>query len=222
MEERVRIFSIGPVTRDVLQIFTTKPQKWDFVPGQATEISIDKTGWENERRPFTFTSLPDDDFLQFTIKTYPSRGGVTNELLGLKKNDTLVLHDIFGAIAFKGEGTFIAGGAGVTPFISILRDLRVRNEIGNSFLLCSNKTSDDIILKYEFEKMLGTKFINILTEEKTGKYFFGHMDRAFLEKNIPDFSKPVYLCGPPGMMAAVEGYLSELQFDMKLLVKEED
>src|SRR5512133_2313431 len=131
MEERVRIFSIGPITRDVLQIFTDKPKNLEFIPGQATEISIDKPGWENERRPFTFTSLPDDSFLQFSIKTYPERKGVTNELLTLKKNDHLILHDIFGAIEYKGEGTFIAGGAGATPFISILRSLKSRNELGN-------------------------------------------------------------------------------------------
>lgn len=222
MEERVRIFSIGLITRDVLQIFATKPGNWQFIPGQATEISIDRKGWENERRPFTFTSLPDDDFLQFTIKTYPSHRGVTNELLTLRKNDHLILHDVFGAIAYRGEGTFIAGGAGVTPFISILRDLRFKNEKGNSRLLFSNKVRDDIILKYEFERMLGANFINTLTEEKTDEYLFGHINRDFLEKNVSDFSKPVYLCGPPDMMTAIEGYLSELNFDMKLLVKEEE
>ena len=48
-----------------------------------------KTGWENERRPFTFTCLPSDTFLEFTIKTYPVRKGVTNELLKLNLNDEL-------------------------------------------------------------------------------------------------------------------------------------
>lgn len=50
--------------------------------------------------------------------------GVTNELLSLKAGDNLIVNDIFGAIHYKGEGTFIAGGAGVTPFISIFRDLK--------------------------------------------------------------------------------------------------
>jgi len=65
----VKILSIGHITHDVLQIFTEKPQQLDFTPGQATEISINKEGWQNEKRPFTFTSLPNDDYLQFTIKT---------------------------------------------------------------------------------------------------------------------------------------------------------
>ena len=141
----VKIISIGHITHDVLQIFTEKPKELSFTPGQAAEISINKDGWQDEKRPFTFTSLPNDDYLQFTIKTYPAHKGVTNELLQLKKNDELILHDVFGAIAYKNEGIFIAGGAGVTPFISIFRYLRSKNEIGDNKLIFANKTKDDLI-----------------------------------------------------------------------------
>ncbi|HEX2969866.1 MAG TPA: hypothetical protein VHO46_12270 [Bacteroidales bacterium] len=222
MEERVRIFSIGLITRNVLQIFVEKPQNFEFQPGQATEISLDKTGWEEERRPFTFTSLPDDNFLQFTIKIYQSHKGVTNELLTLKKNDSLILHDVFGAIEFKGNGTFIAGGAGVTPFISILRNLNFKKEIDGNTLIFANKTRDDIILRYEFERMLGKSFKNILSEEHTDGFFNGHITEEFLRIQVPDLNRHVYLCGPPEMMSAVEGFLEGLGFDMNLLVKEED
>jgi predicted ferric reductase len=39
----------------------------------------------------------------------------------LKHGDELIIRDVWGAIEYKGEGVFIAGGAGVTPFIAILR-----------------------------------------------------------------------------------------------------
>ena len=97
----VKIISIGHITHDVLQIFTEKPQQLNFTPGQATEISINKDGWQNEKRPFTFTSLPNDDYLQFTIKTYPMNKGVTNELLQLKTNDELILHDVLWSMKKK-------------------------------------------------------------------------------------------------------------------------
>ena len=128
MNHHVKIESIKHVTHDVLQIRVEKPRGLTFAPGQATEVSVNKTGWLKEKRPFTFTCLPDDDYLEFNIKTYPSHKGVTNELLQLKKNDELILHDIFGTIAYKGEGVFIAGGAGVTPFISIFTASDVRAE----------------------------------------------------------------------------------------------
>lgn len=217
----VKILSIGHITHDVLQIFAAKPQNFEFTPGQATEISINKDGWREEKRPFTFTSIPNDDYLQFTIKTYPSHKGVTNELLQLKKNDELILHDIFGAIAYKGEGVFIAGGAGVTPFISIFRYLRSKNEIGSNKLIFANKTRDDIILKYEFNFSLGKNFINILSDEIVGGYEHGFITENFLKTHITDFNKNIYVCGPPPMMDAVEKILSDLHVDEKLIVKEE-
>jgi ferredoxin-NADP reductase len=216
----VKIISIGHITHDVLQIFTEKPQELSFTPGQAAEISINKEGWQNEKRPFTFTNLPNDDYLQFTIKTYPAHKGVTNELLQLKKNDELILHDVFGAIAYKNEGVFIAGGAGVTPFISILRYLRAKNEIGDNKLIFANKTRDDIILKYEFNYALGKNFINILSDETDGRYEYGYITESFLKAHITDFNKNFYVCGPPPMMDAMEKILFNLHVDEKLIIKE--
>ena len=217
----VKIKSIDKVTHDVLKIVTEKPHGYNFTPGQAAEVSINKNGWREEKRPFTFTCLPDDDYLEFTIKTYPSHKGLTNELLLLKQKDELILHDVFGAIAYKGEGVFIAGGAGVTPFISILRFLRSRNEIGSNKLIFANKRKDDIILKQEFESLLGKNFINILSAEKTKEYANGYITEEFLKANITDLEKKIYLCGPEPMMEAIEKHLSNLGVEKGSIIKEE-
>ena len=217
----VKIKSIDKVTHDVLKIVTEKPEGYDFIPGQATEVSINKSGWQEEKRPFTFTCLPDDDYLEFTIKTYPSHKGVTNELLLLKQKDELILHDIFGAIAYKGEGVFIAGGAGVTPFISIFRFLRSRNELGGNKLIFANKRKDDIILKLEFESLLGINFINILSDEKTNGYAHGYITEEFLKANIADLKKNIYLCGPDAMMDSIEKHLLNLGVEENSIIKEE-
>ena len=111
----IKIYSVDQVTHDVLRFKTEKPADFNFIPGQASRISINKEGWEKKKRSFTFTNLPDDDHLEFIIKTYPSLNGVTNELLTLKKGDELIVHEVWGSIAYKGPGVFIAGGAGVTP-----------------------------------------------------------------------------------------------------------
>ena len=49
-----------------------------------------------------------------------------NGISKLKPGDDLIIRDVWGAISYKGEGVFIAGGAGVTPFISIFRDLKIK------------------------------------------------------------------------------------------------
>lgn len=217
----VKIKSIGHITHDVLRIVTEKPSGYDFIPGQATEISINKIDWRGEGRPFTFTSLPDDDYLEFTIKTYPAHNGVTNQLLQLGIGEELILHDVFGAINYKGEGVFIAGGAGVTPFISIFRYLKSKNKVGNNRLIFANKTKRDIILEQEFKELLGNNFINILSRDKADGYAFGVITEKFLKAIVTDLGARIYLCGPEPMMEAVEQQLANLGVNARSIIKEE-
>jgi ferredoxin-NADP reductase len=216
----VKIKSIDKVTHDVLQVVTEKPAGYTFIPGQATDVSINKADWKEEKKPFTFTSLPHNNYIEFIIKTYPSHQSVTNQLLQLNKNDELILHDVFGDIAYKGEGVFIAGGAGVTPFISILRHLQSKNEIGNNKLIFANKTKADIILEEELKNMLGNNFINILSDEKVDGFTNGFISENFLKENIDGLDKYFYVCGPPPMMDAIENMLMNLNVDKKLIIKE--
>ena len=132
----------------------------------------------------------------------------------------LILHDVFGAITYKGEGVFIAGGAGVTPFICIFRYLQSKNETGNNKLIFANKTKGDIILAPEFKKLLGRNFINILSDEKANGYAHGQITESFLKAHISDSAKNVYICGPPPMMDAIEKQLAGLKIDEKLIIKE--
>lgn len=216
----LEIKSVDHITHDVLRIVTNKPEKLNFVPGQAAHIAINKSGWLKEERPFSFTNLPADNSLEFTIKTYPAKEGVTSELINLKKNDELILHDVFGAIAYKGEGVFIAGGAGVTPFISIFRNLKAKNKIGKNMLLFANKTKADIILEKEFEALLGDAFINILSDEQAEGYHQGRITERFLKANVSDFSQQFYICGPPPMIKDVEEQLIDLGVDKENITKE--
>ena len=216
----IKIKSVDHVTHDVLGFKTEKPAGFNFEPGQASRISINKEGWEKKKRSFTFTSLPEDDHLEFVIKTYPSHEGVTNELLTLKAGDELILHEVWGAIAYKGEGVFIAGGAGVTPFISIFRHLSANNELGNNKLLFANKTVGDIIHNAEFKDMLGHNFINILSREEVAEFEHGLITEEFLKKHGVNNNEYVYLCGPKPMMESIEEQLRNLNVKEEAIIKE--
>lgn len=211
MEEHiVKIIGIEQVTHDVKRFQLEKPHGYSFIPGQATEVSINSPELKDEKRPFTFTCLNREPYLEFTIKIYPSHNGVTNELGKLKPGAELIIRDVWGAISYKGEGVFIAGGAGITPFISIFRDLRTKNEIPGNTLIFANKTKADIILEHELRDMLGNAFINILSDEKGIGYFHGMITGDFLKANIGDSGRKFYLCGPPPMMDAVKKQLASL------------
>jgi ferredoxin-NADP reductase len=206
----VTLLEILKRTHDVNSYRVERPEGFTFVPGQATDFALLKPGWANEKRPFTFTGLPSEDFLEFTIKSYDDHNGVTHELRSAKKGDKFQISDPWGAIAYRGPGVFIAGGAGVTPFIAILRYLRNQNKIGSNKLFFSNKTEDDIILHEEFSDFLGDNFVNIITQQENTVYLKTKIDKEFLKNNITDFSQQFYVCGPDAFSSSVIKSLEEL------------
>ena len=222
MTHTLAITAITPVARNVFSYDMEKPDGFRFEPGQATEVAIDKDGWRDEKRPFTFTSLPDDDRLQFTIKSYPDHDGVTNQLSKLLVGDRLIVDDPWGTIAYKGKGVFIAGGAGITPFIAIMRQLNeTKDGLAGHTLLFANRYERDIILQDELETMPGLNIRHILSEENKSGYDHGLIDRAYLEKVVDDFGQQFYLCGPDPMIKDLKATLTDLGAEPDALVFEE-
>jgi ferredoxin-NADP reductase len=220
MEQAVKIISAKYVTHNVRQFRLEKPQGYSFVPGQATELSINLEQWKDEKRPFTFTCLNSDDYLEFTIKTYTDHDGVTNQLSKLNVGDKVIIRDVWGAIEYKGEGYFIAGGAGITPFIAILRQLNNDGAIGNNKLFFSNKTDKDIILSDELKSILGENAVFTVTGQKDSQYDQRRIDADFLKAEVKDFSKHFYVCGPDAMVEEISGLLAELGADTESVVFE--
>ena len=210
MEHRIRVKAIENVTYNVKRFQCEKPAGYTYIPGQATDVAIGKEGWETEKRPFTFTSLTESPFLEFTIKMYHDHRGVTNELDTLQVGDELIIDDAWGAIEYRGSGYFIAGGAGITPFIAILRQLRKENKLAGNKLFFSNRTEKDIIIQAELRAMLCSDAIFTITAGPSDQYYNGFIDESFLKTYVDDFSKHFYLCGPPKMEEALQDTLIRL------------
>jgi ferredoxin-NADP reductase len=214
MDHSVKILDIADVTHNVRRYTVERPKGYAFAPGQATEVSLDEDGWRTKKHPFTFTALSDDQNLEFTIKSYFDTGGdgVTERLYGYKPGQSLILRDVWGTITYKGPGTFIAGGAGVTPFIAILRDLHHRRKMEGHTLIASNRTEADIILRDEFESMRGLTTIWTVTDDPDaeGELLHEKIDETFLKRHVHDISQNFYLCGPDHMVKDLRSTLGGL------------
>jgi hypothetical protein len=213
MEKTVKIKEVKPVTHDVKQFIVEKPDGYKFTPGHATEVSINTEKWKNEKRPFTFTSLNEDDYLEFTIKIYPDHDGVTEQLGKLKSGDELIVRDTWGAIEYKGPGYVIAGGAGITPYIAMLRELKKKNKLDGIKLFYSNKSDKDIILKEELDTMLGKNATYVITDQKDTNFTNAYINEDFLKKHIENFNEKFYVCGPPKMTEEIGDILEKLGAD---------
>ena len=129
----------------------------------------------------------------------------------MKPGDEFLIGDPWGTISYDGKGVFIAGGAGITPFIAILRKLSREGELTGNRLMFSNKTEKDIILEKELKEMFPEEdLILTLTDEKNEGYYSEMIDKKFLKENVDDFSQKFYVCGPPAMVEDISKHLKEL------------
>lgn len=219
-EHVVKILKAEYLTHDVKRFVVEKPAGYTFIPGQATEVSINTPKFKEEKRPFSFTSLNEWDYLEFIIKIYRDHKGVTNELGQANAGDELIIRNPWGTIQFDKPGTFIAGGAGITPFIAILRDLHIKRQLHGCSLIFSVKASDDVILEKEFQDMLGSDFHVIFTRENIMGYREREIDKHYLIETVKNFDQHFYVCGPNQFVSSILQMLKELGASADALVFE--
>lgn len=220
MNHTVTLLMSQFVTHDVKRFIVSKPAGFSIVPGQGVELAINRPGQSEQGRPFTPTGLADDRVLEFTIKAYPAHAGVTQALHQLAPGAELLMSEPFGTIRYQGPGVFIAGGAGITPFLAILRDLAGRGELDGQTLMFSSKTPRDVICEKELRHILGDRCLLTCTGAAAPGYEQRRIDRAFLEEKIQDFKQRFYVCGPPPFMEAVNMALADLGASAESLVFE--
>ncbi len=204
------------ITHDVKRFIVEKPEGYEYLPGQATLLSIAESKLENEDREFSFTSTNQDQVLEFSIKAYSDHDGVTKRLHSLKPKDEVLIHEPFGTIFYQGKGVFLAGGAGITPFIAILRQLHKDDQLKGSILIFSNKDTKDIILEKELRDMFGDDLILTLTRAHAEGYEHGRITKEMIRKHVKDLDQKFYICGPDPFVFDLKNTLE------KMGVKEED
>lgn len=210
MDHVVRLLMSQFVTHDVRRFIVEKPAAFAWHPGQGVELAIRQPGRVDARRPFTPTGLADDRVLEFTIKAYPEHHGVTAALHALAPGAELLMSEPFGTIGYQGTGVFIAGGAGITPFLAILRDLARRDQLAGQRLIFSSKTPRDVICEKELRHLLGERALFLCTASDAPGCTRRRVDRALLEEQVDDFGQHFYVCGPPPFMDAVNTALVAL------------
>ena len=210
------------VTHDVKRFILSRPENFEFKPGQGIKFVINEPAWQKEEgHPFTPTSLQDDRVLEFMIKKYPADKGVTERLHSLEPGAEILLSEAFGTITYKGEGTFIAAGAGITPFVAIFRMLSREGKIGGNSLLFSNKTPADIICETELRHYLGSRCILTCTRQSGQGYDNRRIDAGFLREKVTNFNQRFYVCGPDAFVGELKANLRKLGANPDSIVFEE-
>lgn len=225
-----QIAEIAPVTHDTksFKFHLESDEALDFLPGDHLMMHAELNG-QPEYRPYTPASTPDDaGFFELIIKRYPD--GLMSNYIHNKQvgNEVLLEGPINGGHFAKGMADcigMVAGGAGITPMISIIRTIIQRGYEVDMHLLFANKTEQDIILKDEFESY-GSRHANFeylftLDEPSPGWTGpAGFIDTDLLKGNLPAPARNplIFLCGPPMMEYKLREKILALGYDKNRLI----
>jgi NAD(P)H-flavin reductase len=186
--------------------------------GQYASIRLMRAeGW-SEPHPFTISGAPEDSLLRLTIK---KEGRFTSSIPDLKPGDPVKCMGPLGVfckdVDAKPTIIMIAGGVGITPFLSVMRHFRNIKSGNRAILFWANKTMEDVFCLDEVKEMtraLNLTIINCLSREDDVSrhvqpqypgvlYEKGRLNTDILKKYGITKEASFYLCGPPPMMDAV-------------------
>jgi len=220
--------SVTPETPDVMTfLFRSEDQNWfRYLPGQFVTLEL-PVGKEPLYRTYTLSSSPSRPYaLSVTVKAQATSIGTRwmfdNLKPGMKIRALGPLGD-FSYVRHPGDKyLFISAGSGVTPMMSMVRDMSDRAPQSDiAFINCSRSPSD-IVFRHELEYL--ARFMPRLSlgfiVENCGRTDLwsglkGMVDKAKIALMSPDFmDRTVFCCGPEPFMAAIRSMLDASGFDM--------
>lgn len=188
-----------------------KPAGFVFRPGQAVNLELSDPPAEanSARRVFSLVSAPFEEAL--TVATRMRQGSAFKRVLGtLPLGAKLKLKGPQGVMTLHEDrartAVFIAGGIGITPFISMLRQAGHDRLAQRLFLLYSNRRPEDAAFLAELQRLERHNHDFRLLARMTD--MDGIIDEETVKRFVGEAAAPVYyLAGPPGMVEAMSAIL---------------
>lgn len=202
-----------------------------FRAGQYVSVIMEING-VTISRPYSISSSPYDasrkNEISVTVKLVKD-GYVSNWMhKNLKVGQKLVISQPEGEFYYddiRDPKTIIAiaGGSGITPFLSMAKAIAEGSEDFNLIILNGNRKKENIIFHDEFieleKKSNGKiKVVNVLSEEKKSGYEHGFINIDLIKKYIPsDNQYSIWMCGPKGMYKFVMKEIMPLRLKRKFV-----
>jgi len=189
-----------------------------FRPGQYINVFVEIEGIKTSR-PYSIASPPGSKYLELTVRK-KTNGFVSSYLL-----NTLKIGDELGSTGPAGsfyheplidgqDLIFLAGGSGITPFMSVIRDAVIHDRPLGMILLYGSRVPGDIIYGEEIKELADKwprlHYTPVISEPPKGYTgVTGFLSADLIREHVGDVSgKTFYICGPSVMY---EYCLSELK-----------
>ncbi|MEV5873126.1 ferredoxin reductase family protein [Streptomyces sp. NPDC052101] len=207
LRHRLRVSAVVPESDDVVSVYITG-RDLDRLPARAGQFFLwrflTRDRWW-QANPFSLSAAPDGRTLRLTAKAV---GDGSAGLRRLKAGTRVFAEGPYGAFTTlhrtRPESVLIAGGVGVTPIRALLEDLQ-----GHAVVIYRVATDRDAVLYDELRDLALAKGAEL--HLVTGPVVPDKLAPRELARLVPDIGdRDVFLCGPPGMMAAVLRSLADL------------
>jgi len=224
----VHLKSKNEVADGTMAFHFEKPAGFEFRPGQALDVILVGPGVDagsaDGRHAFSIVSAPHEDEIVVTTRM---RDSTFKKALGsLPIGGTVQVDGLFGSLTMHKKveraGVMVAGGIGVTPFMSILRHAAEQHSVQPLVLLYSNRRPEDTAFLAELQSLEKKnphfKLVATMTDmDKSGEPWSGatgFIDAAFIQQAVKGLPSPVfYVSGPPAMVEAMRHTLEQAGID---------
>jgi ferredoxin-NADP reductase len=217
MKFETKIQEIIPRTADITSYRFARPSDLGYKPGQFFFVTLKQDGKELSKH-FSFSSSPTEkSFFEFTKRLTDHE--YSTALKAAKVGDWARIDAPYGQFTFEGEYAkiaLLAGGIGITPFMSICKNATDKGLESRITLFFGCRTEDDIPFRQELESMQqankNLKVHLVLNQPNSDwKGATGIITADMIQKELPDYKDNVfYCCGPPGMVTAMEKLITSI------------
>ena len=188
-----------------------------FRAGQFITLSS-KVGDSFISRPYSIASSP-KEALEGKMEIIVQRKGIFSDFLidDLKVNDEIITSEPSGDFCHddlrdRKKILAIAGGSGITPFISMMKAIREGSEDFKLTLLYGVRTRSQILFDPKDYRHENIRIIIVLSDEEAEGYCHGFISKDIIREHLDDDTS-VFMCGPDAMYSFVSKQLQELDYD---------
>lgn len=192
-----KVEMIRRISKDVTELtLSPKSRKLSHLPGQFVFLSFVDSNISKEAHPFTISSSPDEKNLRFTIKNL---GDYTSKISKISEGSIALVEGPYGRFTNyfcnQKEQIWIAGGIGITPFLSMARSIKGSQKIT---LFYSVKNKEDAVFLSELKRISSkNKNFKVILHLSSKR---GIIDSKLISEKVGRLDdKEIFICGPQSM-----------------------
>ncbi|HTX51881.1 MAG TPA: FAD-dependent oxidoreductase [Candidatus Baltobacteraceae bacterium] len=217
-----RVIRREEIAQGTLAVTLERPPEFQFAPGQyATFTLLDppETDAEGNTRTFSLASAPFEQALVFATRLRDT--AFKRVLRQIPVGSALRLNGPAGGFTLHADASrpavFLAGGIGITPFMSMIKQVVYEATARDLFLFYANRRPEDSAFLQTLQALADSartfRFIPTFTSPDVSgpvRGERGRIDAPMLVRHLPDLRGPLYYAaGPPAMVEAMRDLLTQ-------------